>query len=229
MINKYINLHNYIINMNKQELSTDVSRDFWKNQDFYPEYGDVIKKRRLIETSFLTNWIWENNPKNMSDIGCGNGSTVTMLQELTGIYEYYCYDISDSMLEKLDGRNVRGASIYTNVVDLCNLQYDFIETDLTAILGVTMYLTDLQFVNLLQKVQSKTVIIRDPISKTREEINKFSEDLNFNYSAIYRTLDEYIKLLGIAGWNVKLNKRAYPDEIESKFGTKQYFFVCEKK
>lgn len=215
--------------MNKQELSTDVSRDFWKNQDFYPEYSDVIKKRRLVETTFLTNWIWQNNPLYVADIGCGNGSTVTMLQELTNIQIFYCYDISQNMLDKIDTRGVRGADFVTQQIDLCdeNLK-PFVKTDLTTILGVTMYLTNLQFVKLLQNVQSKTVILRDPLSESREEINKYSEDLSSNYSAVYRTVEEYTKLLALAGWKVKSETRAYPDEIESKFGTKQHFFVCEK-
>jgi len=32
-----------------------------------------------------------------------------------------------------------------------------------------------------------------------------------------------------AGWTVSKVFRAFPDEIESEFGTKQYFYICEKE
>jgi trans-aconitate methyltransferase len=215
--------------MHTNTLSTEVSRNFWKNQDYYPQYGDVIKKRRLHETKFLTDWIWKNKITSLSDIGCGNGSSVTMLQELTDIGKFYCYDISEGMLNKIDTRGVRQAIIETHQIDLCNIEQDFLPTDLTTVLGVNMYLTDEQVISLMSKIQSKTVILRDPTSETREEINKYSKDLGSEYSAVYRTVDEYAELYSKAGYHITSAFRAYPDEIESKFGTMQFFFTCEKK
>lgn len=211
------------------KLSTNVSRDFWKNQDFYPTYGDVIKKRRLHETRVLTDWIWNNNPRHVADIGCGNGGTVTMLQELTDVETFYCYDISPGMLSTIDTRGKRSAVIYTDEVDLCG-EYDiFAKFDLTTVMGVCMYLTDEQVVRLMKKIQSDTVILRDPTSEEHEEINKYSESLGSDYSAIYRTVEEYKELYKKAGWDVTSIFRAYPDSIESEFGTKQYFYICEKE
>ncbi len=211
-------------------LSTDTTRSFWKKQKYYPSYGDVIKKRRLYETAFLADWVWGNKPKTLVDIGCGNGSTVTMLNELTNISDFHCYDISPGMLEKLDSRNIRGANITTYCLDLCgNYKEPFHSSDLTTVLGVNMYLTDEQILKQFSKIRSSVVITRDPCSPVREEINKYSEDLGSDYSAVYRTTKEYAALYEEAGFKVIYNKRAFPDEIESKFGTRQQFYICEKK
>lgn len=214
--------------MQNDILSTDTSREFWKKQSFYPSYGNIIKKRRLYETAFLTEWIWGNEPKSLVDIGCGNGSTVTMLAELTHISSFYCYDISLGMLEKIDPRNKRGAIITTQLIDLCNNEKPFENVDVTTILGVNMYLTDEQIKAQLKHINSDTIISRDPCSLFHEEINKFSQQLGEEYSAVYRTKDEYIKLYQECGFKVTYSKRAYPDNIESDFDTHQYFFICER-
>ena len=211
------------------KLSTRVSRDFWKKQDFYPTYGKVIKKRRLHEVSILTDWIWKNSPRLVADIGCGNGSTATILQELTDVEIFYCYDISPGMLDKIDTSGKRTATINTQPLDLCGEYLDFVLTDLTTVLGVNMYLTDEQIVRMMTRIHSKTVILRDPTSLVHEEINKYSEGLKSDYSATYRTVDEYTELYESAGWKVSKVFRAFPDEIESEFGTKQYFWICEKE
>ena len=209
-------------------LSTETSREFWKKQHFYPSYGNIIKKRRLYETAFLTEWIWRNNPKSLADIGCGNGSTVTMLTELTEISSFYCYDISLGMLEKIDPRNKRGPVVTTQLVDLCDNKKPFEKADVTTILGVNMYLTDEQIKQQFENISSKTIILRDPCGLVHAEINQFSNALGEEYSAVYRTKEEYIKLYQECGCKVTYSKRAYPDEIESEFGTHQYFFICER-
>jgi len=215
--------------MQQNKLSTNVSRDFWKKQGFYPAYGDIIKKRRFHEVSVLTDWIWKNNPRFLADIGCGNGSTVTILQELTDIEKFYCYDISPAMLDTIAINHKRSAVIHTNEVDLCKEYSDFASTDLTTILGVTVFLTDEQIIRMMSRVHSSVVILRDPTSETHEEINKYSEGLNAEYSAAYRTIDESTMLYQAAGWTVLKVFRAFPDEIESEFGTKQYFWICKKE
>jgi len=209
-------------------LSTDTSRKFWKKQNFYPSYSNIIKKRRLYETAFLTEWIWKNNPESLVDIGCGNGSTLTMLVELTDIIRFYAYDISLKMLEKIDPRNQRGSVITTQLIDLCDNEIPFEDVDLTTMLSVNMYLTDAQIKKQFNNISSKTVILRDPCGLVHEEINQFSNELGEDYSAVYRTKEEYIKLYEECGYEVTYSKRAFPDEIESDFGTHQYFFICQR-
>jgi len=67
-----------------------------------------------------------------------------------------------------------------------------------------------------------------PCVEEREEINKFSEEYNDDYAAIYRTVTEYQSILSEC-FNIKHVDRCYPDEFESKYGSKQFFFVCAIK
>ena len=137
-----------------------------------------------------------------------------MLIELTDIIRFYAYDISLNMLEKIDPRNKRGSIITTQLVDLCNNEIPFEVADLTTMLSVNMYLTDEQIQKQFKNISSKTIILRDPCGLVHEEVNQFSDELGEDYSAVYRTKEEYIKLYEECGYRVTYSKRAFPDEIE---------------
>lgn len=214
----------------KNKFSLSVSKKFWSSQEEYPAYGDIIKKRRLYESQYLSKYIWENkNLKTITDIGCGNGSTVTILQELTDIKEYHCYDISPKLVSTINTGAKRGAKVSASVLDLTSPTFSFPESDITLSLGVFMCVDDLGLSKLLQKVSSPVLITRDPCSiGHREEVNTFSEKLGDNYSGVYRTPEEYVNLFKKSGFQRVNYHRAFPDDIESEFGTKQYFFLCER-
>ena len=95
-------------NKMKNKFSLDVSKNFWSSLKEYPPYGDVIKKRRMVEAQYLSEYIWNTKCASLTDIGCGNGATVTILQELTDIKEYSCYDISPDLLGKINTSGNRG-------------------------------------------------------------------------------------------------------------------------
>lgn len=76
----------------EQKLTT-TSNTFWSTQTAkYPNYG-TTKKRRFHETNYLVENIQkmkEGDVVSLTDVGCGTGSTVTVLQELTDIKTYHC-------------------------------------------------------------------------------------------------------------------------------------------
>jgi len=80
---------------------------------------------------------------------------------------------------------------------------------------------------IVANLKSDIFITRISCDTERIEINKFSEDLGRDYSAVYRTIEEYTKIFGKHYKELTI-KRAYPDEIESKYNTKQYFFICKR-
>ena len=61
----------------------------------------------------------------------------------------------------------------------------------------------------------------------RVEINKFSEDLGDNIANVYRKKEEYVSMLSPYFNDINFF-RCFPDEMESKYGSKQYFFICKK-
>jgi hypothetical protein len=83
--------------------------------------------------------------------------------------------------------------------------------------------------NILRKITSPKLLVRNPCSVDGESvlINKYSEELGANYSALYRTPAEYISIL-TKYFEVEDVLRSYPDEIESKYGTKHFFFICRR-
>ena len=80
---------------------TKTSNTFWSTQTAkYPNYG-TTKKRRLHEINYLVEKLQEmkeGDVVSLTDVGCGTGSTVTVLQEMTDIKTYHCYDISPAMI-----------------------------------------------------------------------------------------------------------------------------------
>ena len=93
------------------------------------------------------------------------------------------------------------------------------------------YLSDADSRALLERLKGKTAFLRDACylpHEGRRDVNTFSEQLNANYACRYRTLTEYISLCTDSGWKLKDIRRAFPDEIESAYGTKQWSLHLEK-
>ena len=215
----------------------DVSNSFWANQPArYPNYG-TTKKRRLCEVNYLLGQlkVLANHQQNtLVDIGCGTGSTVTILQELADFSQYFCYDISPGMLSTIDTRSVRGANVSTEVLDLSALpaSFFFAEADFAVCFAVFQYLSDEMVCTLLSKINARILFCRDACYLPHEGpqyINTFSEQLQANYSCRYRTLTQYIDLCTNSGWHLKDVRRAFPDDIESDFGSKQWFLQLAKE
>jgi len=103
------------------------------------------------------------------------------------------------------------------------------KVDMTVCMGAMLYVfddDDLKY--MLSNMKSSIFICRVPCSMNdRVEINKFSEEFDADYAAVYRTIPEYIQIIS-EYFDIKSIDRCYPDEIESKFGSKQFFFTCRR-
>lgn len=117
----------------------------------------------------------------------------------------------------------------TKVVNLISLK-KLPMTDVTLSLGVFPYIFDNNDLHrILGNIESDLLIVRVPCTFNKEDeiINKFSDDLGENYASIYRTIDNYVSILS-DHFVVSEISRAWPDEIESRYGTKQFYFVGRK-
>lgn len=212
-----------------------VSNCFWANQGAsYPNYG-TTKQRRLQELNYVMSRLKTfDSVETLIDLGCGTGSTVTILQELTDISTFYCFDLSPAMLSTIDTRSLRGASVKTSVLDVSNLstEFSFPEADLVLCFGLFQCLSDECVIDILRRLPGNTLLARDACylpHEGRKDINTFSAQLKAQYSCRYRTLDEYMRLCSNGGWCVKDVRRSFSDDIESKFGTKQWFLHLERE
>ncbi len=200
-----------------------VSVNFWKNQKAFPEYNANIKLRRLHEINYFVPRL--QSCETITDLGCGDGSLISCLRNLTNITKYYAYDISAEMLVNLE--------LYDDVTtNRCDFSTDgniiLEQTDVTISTGVLNYIFDTESVmNLLKKINSPVFYSR-VICQHDESviINKYSNDLKEEYASIYRTVDEYMDVFKSVFSDVKAPVRCYPDEMESKYGTKQYYVEC---
>jgi len=183
------------------------------NKEKYPQFP-FIKERRLFELNWLIPKL-KDKGKTLIDVGCGDGSLIDCLSRLTDLSISGC-DFSEKLIKNTN-QNIK--TFYYN----CKKPKK-IKSDIIIIASVFPYLEDDEIISLLEKLDYKYLFVRTPCSFYRERVDKFSIELNDYYQAQYRTIEEIFKLLT----NVVEYARVYPDNIESKFGTKQYYFICKK-
>jgi hypothetical protein len=209
----------------KNMKETKVASNFWKNKNEYPDYP-FVKERRKYELDFLLENI---NPsaKSLFDMGCGDGSTVILLRELSNIKRFYCHDISDNLMSGDWGE--RNSEVIKKSVDFNDPLIDLPEADVTICMNMFPYIFDDSILRgILVKIKSDLFLSRVTCEKNgRLIINKYSEDLGDYIASVYRTKEEY-KSLYEEHFSEVVFFRSFPDEIESKYGTNQYFFICKK-
>lgn len=206
-------------------MSYETARAFWRSRSDYPAYPNV-KARRLIDINFIVDNM--NSPNSVADLGCADGYLLIALREFSDIDTFYGYDISDNLLSKLKQRWGKSKKLVTVVCDFTE-NNNFPNTDLTVSMGMFPYIFDnSDLMTILSNIKSNELIVRVPCTSKNEDeyINKYSEDLGSDYSSVYRTVDNYKEIFSKFFNSIKVT-RAYPDEIESKYGTKHYFFVCK--
>lgn len=197
----------------------DKAKTFWKNQTTYPNYG-TIKQRRLHELNYLVPKL--KNVNSLLDLGCGDGALIKCLRELTDIKTYYALDIAENLMSDIPA--------ITQIYD-CTDPEPLPMTDFTVFAGVIPFLfNDLEVINVLKEIKSPILYVKCPCSMEENSISvdTYSEKLQADYKSLYRTTGQIVYLLKQAGFKVKEVIRAYPDDIESEFGTKQYIFLCNQ-
>lgn len=194
----------------------EIAGVFWKNTKTYPDYGN-IKNRRLYELNYL---VPNLEGKTLLDLGCGDGALTNCLLNLTEFEKFYAYDLSEQLLS-----NVHPLAI-TKVFDCYKDDFNELpKVDCVIIGGMIQYIFEDNILEeLFSSLKTKKIFVRSTCSNNeRQIINTFSEKLNSNYSSIYRTTDEVVNLMS-KHFEIESVDRIYPDEIESLFGTKQYYF-----
>lgn len=203
------------------------AEEFWKTRNEYPPVTCNFQ-RRYLDLGIILKYI--DGVDSILDLGCGEGQVLLMLRELTDIDSYYAYDLSKVFIHNLIKRWGHCPGLEARTGNFTTIS-KYPETDMCICMGSMLYVFDDDALKyMLSNIKSKIFICRVPcnLESGRLEIDKFSKEFEDNYAAVYRTIPEYISILS-ESFNIKSIDRCYPDEIESKFGSKQFFFVCEKK
>ena len=203
-----------------------VAEAFWQTRREYPPVIHNFQ-RRYLELGIILDYI--DGIESILDLGCGEGYILLLLRELTDIKLYYGYDISQIFINNLIDRWGNYAGLNAHVVNYTTTN-KFPVADMSICMGSMLYIFDDNALkHMLKNLKSKMFICRVPCSMDdRVEIDKFSKEFDANYAAVYRTIPEYIDMLS-ESFEIKSIDRCYPDDIESKHGTKQFFFVCKRR
>ncbi len=196
---------------------------FWKGKQKYP-YGPVIKRRRLHELDLLAPKL--DGVRSLIDIGCGDGALIKCLQQLTGVETFHAWDINPAPLTDIKGIRPKAFDIYDSADILPSV-------DFAIFAGVAPFVfEDDVLKRFLADVAeaSPRLYLRAPCSMTGQAIKvaKFSEELGEDYFSFYRT-PQQIEAMLFAHWSMIEHGRSYPDEIESRHGTKQFYWLCGRK
>ena len=189
------------------------------------------EEQHRIQISNLMEQIDEND-QSAVDLGCGGGRiTIPLAQRLTRVV---AVDFAEKVLEILK-KNLIGQHI-SNVTPLCANCFDPLTLesnsyDAAIIFGVFSCLNDQDVLKTVLNAKgliklSGKIIVRESVgSQGRYEIDKYSDELESDYCAIYRTPDEIENYFLDNGFKIKLSKPLYQQRQET--GT--WFWVFEPK
>ncbi len=210
-------------------------------QDSNPELAierDNFEKHKFFELVNLT-----HKELKILDIGCGVGRWGFHLADFADTY--LGFDYSDTFIniakEKAENENLN----HLNFQVLSAIDFSINDLvikppfDLILIAGVLAYLNDDDCINLLNKVEASISIdslfyLREPIAiENRLTLNSFySEEMDHEYSAIYRTIDEYDSIFEKSNFYNSLtlinDVDLFPDNLNNRTETKQHIFIFKK-
>jgi trans-aconitate methyltransferase len=198
----------------------EVAKDFWSTRLEYPPFP-YRKERNAEDLKYLLSYFNFNSIGHILDYGCGTGELLTILSYFSNAI-LYGVDLPSPMYEHTRQKLSQVATFFMPEDPLP-------WTDLLICFGVLHYICDdIYAAHTLSHFKSQALLLRCPCSiDKRVEINKFSPELGGAYAANYRTVEETASLLSPV-WKVIDIRRAFPEEIESKYGSRQFFFRCSR-
>lgn len=197
-------------------MTTETATAYWQSQSEYP--FPFTRRRRIHELNYLVPRLERSAARSLLDLGCGDGSLLECLLRLTDLTELHGYDVAADLMRGIDPR------IHTEVFDIAR-PGTLPVVDATVVAGVIQYIFDDEIVaGLFSRLTSPIVWVRSTCS-LKPEGERVERD---GYASYYRTLPQTYDLLS-RHFAVAAVDRAYPDELESPFGTKQFYFEARRR
>ncbi len=237
----------------KESINYENTRDFFKrrarkyNADnpysvtmYQDDNADLVRKRNQYETEKLIRLLDINQECNILDLACGVGRWADALADR--VDKYTGIDFSEELIEIAKSRkSSSNVSLLTgSLTDLDTVLKVGQKFNRVLIIGILMYLNDEDVANAMEQVEKHCetnayICIREPIGiESRLTLKDFySDELEDNYNAIYRTREELVQMItpsllkkgfiiaqeGFLFDGVNLNNRAE---------TAQYFFILKR-
>ena len=227
-----------------EDINSNKVKDFFSdraNRDLESDLSIVLfqdketsEKRHIEEKKAFHDHI-DCNGKKILEIGCGIGRWVETLHDKCDSYLGidYTEDMINIANETIDYDNCKFQVM--SATDICVdellIKPPF---DIIIISGVLMYINDDDLIKVIENInlvgsENKKLFIMEPISclETRLTLKDFySEGLDADYSAIYRTEKEYAECFENLNYNKLISEYIFED-ISHHSETSNMFFVIE--
>lgn len=203
----------------------------------------LVLERNMRETEKLYPLLKINGQSKVLDIACGIGRWADALPDT--IKEYCGIDFSEELIAIAQNRNKReNFHFFTGSTDqLRQILHFHKKSNYNTILmiGILLYLNDEKVISLFRQIETictkkARICIREPLArKDRLTLkNFFSDELQDNYNAIYRTEDELLDLcrqtLFQNGFSIIESGPLFDeDKLNNRKETAQYYFILERE
>ena len=229
-----------------QEFYYDRSRKFSKEapyvsvlfQDLNPE---LARRRDQFEKELVLPILNASKNDRVLDVGCGVGRWAEVLLDKVKMYHGTdpCAPLIEIALDRF--RDNESASFQTIAAQdgsptRLDRQPPF---SLVLLAGVLQYLDDEDCIESLRHIalcsgDAARIYIRIPIGiAERMTLDRhWSDELEHEYSAIYRTREEYLQMINSilvpAGFTVDVDQPLYPSDLNNRTETRQHIFILSK-
>lgn len=199
----------------------------------------LVRERNKKETEKLKPLLELKETSRVLDVGCGIGRWGDAITE--PIEEYCGMDFSGELIKIAKERNEKTNYFFCEgaVTDIEQVlsQNEKANYNVILLMGILMYVNDMDMEEVFRQLENKCmehtkICIREPIGVEERLTLKefFSEDLNDNYNAIYRTRDELVTFLekGLLNKGFKIEQEGFlfdEENLNNRKETTQYYFV----
>lgn len=181
-------------------------------------HGDNVRIR--YDIAQLKNIIKDNS--SILDLGCGTGILIKELDKNFKKLNFVAVDNNEIFLNQIKTKNT--LKILSDAVDFkTNLNFDYVLT-----FGLFNHITHKHtcgVISYLSKITNTLIVKQQFGLKTNVYVNKFSQELQSNYSARYPSYIAFRKLLLRFFKSVEVVD-IYPKEMNPYKNTHHFMFIC---
>ena len=183
--------------------------------------SDNLELKIRLETEKVFAWLPEVRGKSILDLGAGVGQWTFRFAEKDAksvVAVEYSEPLAEIGKKEAQHRGLKNVQFFVSPAEKYSTSKKF---DIIFISGLFVYLNDDQSAELMNKImqfchKDSVVLLRDGTGVIgRHEINdRYSNHLKVNYSATYRTKDEYIEMFKKEGFSNIKDENMFDEECK---------------